>query len=83
MGRRAPPACLALLWGCALAAASAAQGKEGKCARPDPGPCSVPSPARRDVRHFGNSSPGVLRSGGLAGCEPGESGAPAPAHSGL
>uniref|UniRef100_A0A8C6DAC6 receptor protein-tyrosine kinase n=1 Tax=Moschus moschiferus TaxID=68415 RepID=A0A8C6DAC6_MOSMO len=28
MGRRAPPACLALLWGCALAAASAAQGKE-------------------------------------------------------
>ncbi|KAM7247953.1 hypothetical protein CapIbe_001906 [Capra ibex] len=28
MGRRAPPACLALLWGCALAAAFAAQGKE-------------------------------------------------------
>lgn len=79
MGRRAPPACLALLWGCALAAASAAQGKEGKRARPDPGPCSAPSPAR----HFGNSSLCVLRSGGLAGCEPGEFGTPAPAHSGL
>lgn len=33
MERLAPRACLALLWACVLAAAAAAQGKEGECAR--------------------------------------------------
>lgn len=33
MERLAPRVCLALLWGCVLAAAAAAQGKEGECAR--------------------------------------------------
>lgn len=53
-----PRACLALLWGCVLAAAAAAQGKEGECARgagparrspggPTPAPRASRSPAGR------------------------------------
>lgn len=46
MERLAPRACLALLWSCVLAAAAAAQGKEGEwCARGRPGP---PQPGRPD-----------------------------------
>lgn len=53
MERVEPRACLALLWGCLLAAAAAAQGKEGECARgAAPARCSPggPTPAPRDSR---------------------------------
>lgn len=42
MERLAPRACLALLWGCVLAAAAAAQGKEGECARGAAPACRSP-----------------------------------------
>lgn len=69
MERRAPRAGLALLLGCLLAAAAAAQGKEGECARgarpgpggPTPGAPRLPEPARLDARDFGNR-PGAAQS---------------------
>lgn len=53
MERVEPRACLALLWGCLLAAAAAAQGKEGECARgASPARCNPGglTPAPRDSR---------------------------------
>lgn len=58
-------ACFALLWGCALAPATAAQGKEGECARRlapwPPGPSAPQGPARLHPRNFGNR-PGAAQS---------------------
>lgn len=65
MERLAPCVCLVLLWGCRLAPAAAAQGKEGECeragrparsnpaARP-PNPRASWSPMFLDARNFGN-----------------------------
>ena len=94
MERLAPRACLALLWGCLLAATAAAQGKEGECARrrppgptqprrPDPRTPAPPGARRSWTRatletDLAPPSPGVLRSGGLAGCDRDESGTPPP-----
>jgi hypothetical protein len=88
MEHRAACACLALLWGCALAVASAAQGKEGECALGGrPSPAAGPrAPASAGARHASGAQllqthlvlPGLgaLQSGGREGCCPDDPGSP-------
>lgn len=89
MERLAPCVCLVLLWGCRLAPAAAAQGKEGECERADPTRRLDPrTPAPPGARCswtratletvVAPRSPGGLGLGERAGCHQGQSGTPSP-----